>query len=184
MDFENQNNAFDEEKATEVTETEKAIDSFLNGSVYTEEDEKKDKEANKFLTNKEALICAVSLFALLVWNLNGYGAILVSALALLAASFLNVGKNAMRVCVSNALSLGCMAIVRVAISVLQIIIQTFYFFVLEKNLSTSFSNFISLTTNIIGILVFVFFIINAFCLMSKKHTPIFGGVAKSFAERE
>ena len=182
MDFENKNDVVD--KAEEISETEKAIDSFLNGSVYTEEDAKKEKEAPKFLTNKETIICAISLFALLVWNLSGYGAIVVSAIALIAAVALNVGKNAIQVCVSNALALGVCAVVRIAISVIYIVIQTFYFYVLEENVSTDLSNFISLTTNIIGVLVFVFFVINAFCLMSKTHTPVFGGTAKKFAERE
>ena len=184
MDLENKNNVVDTDKADEITETEKAIDSFLNGSVYTEEDAKKDKEASKFVTNKEAAICAISVFALAVWNLSGYGAILIAAVALLSCFLMGSGKNAVQVCVSNALTLGIMAVIRVAFSVISVFLQTFYFFVLEESLPTKLSNFFSLATNLVGIIVFIFFVINMFYLMSKKHTPLFGNTAKKFAERE
>ena len=94
------------------------------------------------------------------------------------------GKNAVQVCVSNALTLGIMAVIRVAFSVISVFLQTFYFFVLEESLPTKLSNFFSLATNLVGIIVFIFFVINMFYLMSKKHTPLFGNTAKKFAERE
>ncbi len=184
MDLENKNDAVDTERAEEINETEKAIDSFLNGSVYTEEDAKKDKEASKFITNKEALICAISVFALAVWYLSTYGAIIVAAIGLGVAALSNMGKNAMRICVSNSLTLGVCAVINIAISTFYTIAQIFSVYVLEKNVSSKLTQFVSLSTIIVSILVFVFFVINAFCLLSKKHTPIFGGTAKKFAERE
>jgi len=183
MDFENKNDILDTE-AAEADETEKAMDSFLNGSVYTEEDAKKDKEVSKFVTNKEAVVCGISLFALVAWSFSAYGALVMSALALLGMVFIKAGKNATQVCVSNALAVGVITVIRVALSMLEAIVQTYYFYVLEKNITTDFKNTITLFSNLITIALFIIFIINALCLLSKKHTPVFGGTAKKFAERE
>ena len=184
MDFENKNDVLDTENTDEADETAKAMDSFLNGSVYTEEDAKKDREVSRFVTNKEAVICGISLFALVTWSFSVYGALLISALALLGMVFINAGKNATQVCVSNALSVGTLAIIKFALSALEVIVAMFYAFVLEKNSPVLFSNLLSIVNLIISVVIFILFLINAFCLISKSHTPVFGNIAKKFAERE
>ena len=182
MDFENKNDVLDTENAVE--ETEKAMDSFLKGSSDTDEDTKNNKDVADFVTNKEAVVCGISLFALAAWNFSSYGALIITALALLGMVFIKAGKNATQVCVSNALSIGVASVLMVAMAVIKSIVQTYNFYVLDKNISTEFSNTIALFSNIISIAVFVMFIINALCLLSKSHTPIFAGTAKKFAERE
>ena len=184
MDLENKNDVLDAEKTVEVEETEKAIDSFLNGSVYAEEEEKASKAESKFVTSKEAIVCSISLFALVTWGFSVYGAILVSVLALLGMIFINAGTNAKQVCVSNVLTVATFAAIRFFFSAIQIFVQTYYFYVLEKSVTTKFSNTMTLMTNLVSFIVFIIFVVNAIYLASKKHTPIFSGVAKKFAERE
>ena len=182
MDFENKNDVLDTENAVE--ETEKAMDSFLKGSSDTEDGAKKDNDVVDFVTNKEAVVCGISLFALAAWNFSSYGALIITALALLGMVFIKAGKNATQICVSNALTIGVASVLVVTLAVIKTLVQTYYFYALDKSISTSFANTLALFTNLISIAVFVIFIINALCLSSKSHTPIFAGTAKKFTERE
>lgn len=185
MDLENKNDVLDTETVNEDEETEKAIDSFLNGSVYTEEDAKKDKAASKFVTSKEAALCGISLLALVTWGFSIYGAIVVSALSVLGMIFMNAGKNAKRFCISNALTVGTLATTKFTLSAIQAIVALFYTFVLEKNIPVRFTNFISIINEVVlSVVMFILFLISALCILSKTHTPIFGGTAKKYAEQE
>jgi len=173
-----------ENKNLEAENTEKAMQSFLDGTNDYEEE--KAPEAPKLVMNKgEMLISALSLFALAMWTLSNYGAAMICALAVALAVFTKAGKDTMHTVIANGLALGTFIIVKAAINVPSMIFEVLY---RQGNLSaykySNISNVMLIINMIVAVCVFVIFVVNAFQLLSKKRLTIYGKTAAKISDKE
>ncbi len=173
-----------ENKNVEAENTEKAMQSFLDGSNDYEEE--KAPEAPKLTMNKgEMLISALSLFALAMWTLSNYGAAMICTFAIALSVFTKVGKDAMHTVVANALSLGTFIVVKAAINVPSMIIDVFYSHgKISAYKYANISKVMLILNMIVGVCIFVVFVVNAFQLLSKKRLFIFGKTAAKISDKE
>lgn len=189
------------EEAEEVEEAEDPEESYDSDDTdalakeyedYEEEYEAKPMKLGKF----EILICALAVFAPALWTLSAYGTAMMCGLALLLTVLTKPGKDAVHCVVANALTLGTMIFIRITLNISAIIFElimnasepkkTLYGSAYNdwEETITSFNDVMSVINSVLHLLVFVVFIINVFCLISKKRTPIFGKTAAKLSDKE
>lgn len=163
-------------------ETDKAMKAFLIGGGEVDPEEL--PPAKSVYTKKGAIFCSLTIFSLLLWNISGYGAIFIAAIALVAGLALGVSKNAMRIMISNSITVAFVTIIRVLISVIFTIWKTVYFYILSKNYPSSLANLEALMNNLLAISVFVLFVISAYMFFVKKTSIFFKKTSSMIADSE
>ncbi len=180
----------------EAEDTDKAMKSFLSGSNdYEAEKTEEAAPAGMKLGKFEMLICALSVMALALWTMSNYGTAVICGLAILLTVIIKPGKDAVHTVAANSLCLGVVFVIKAAINacgnIFEIVMNAskpestysnaYYDWVDTYN---SFSNTINTINSIINVAVFVVFIINAFFLISKKRTVLFGKTAAKLSDKE
>ena len=187
-----------EKKATtaEAEDTEKAMQSFLSGSndYEIEKDTEEKSSAPVKLNKHEVLICALAVFSLALWLLSNHIAAILCGLAIALTVIVKPGKDTVHCVAANGIAFGTMTVVRIVVNVVGELISHYYSYIAEANsyseaqdLQESYALFnetMSVISAIIGITVFVLFIINACCFASKKRTFVFGSLAAKLSDRD
>jgi len=192
MDNENKNTV----EAVEESDTEKAMQSFLTGANdYEAEAPVDEAPVGMKLGKLEALICALAVFAGAIWTMSNYGAAVICAIAILVTVIVKPGKDAVHCVAANGLFIGAALLVKASLNALGIIFELFMSFTQPESTYSSgyadwvetynsFTKVMNTVSAIVNIAVFVIFIINVFCLISKKRTFIFGGTAAKLSDKE
>lgn len=181
---------------TEAEDTDKAMQSFLSGSNDYEA-EKPAEEAPKTmkLGRFDMLICVLSVMALGLWTMSNYGTAVICGIAVLLAVITKPGKDAVHTVCANGLCLATALVIKAAINACGNIFELFMNATKPESVYSSgyadwvetynsFSNVINTISSIINVAVFVVFVINAFFLISKKRTVLFGKVAAKLSDRD
>ncbi|MBQ8343981.1 MAG: hypothetical protein IJY41_02205 [Clostridia bacterium] len=167
-----------EEVEAEQDETDAAMASFLSGSndyeVKKEEEESEEVKAGK----KNILIAALAVIALAVFSISTYGSCVLAAIAIALVLVIKPERLVTHTVVANSLVLGTCVVVKSLLTAVRAIATPIFAFM--GSTTTAYSNFTGVLTIFDYILVavsFVIFVVNAFALMSKKTTAIFGKTA-------
>ena len=191
MDNENKNVV-----SVEENDTDKAMQSFLTGSNDYESEKKVDEApAGIKLGKYEGFIAALAVFAAALWTISNYGAALICAFAVLLTVITKPGKDTVHTVAANGLALGLMIVIRATLNVSAIIFETVmnaskpestYGSGYADWVSTfnSFNNVMTVVSAMVHVAVFVIFVINAYCFLSKKRTFIFGKTAAAISDKE
>ena len=165
-----------EEVEAEQDETDAAMASFLSGSndYEVKEEESEEVKAGK----KNILIAALAVIALAVFSISTYGSCVLAAIAIALVLVIKPEKLVTHTVVANSLALGTCVVVKSLLTAIRAIATPLFAFM--GSTTTAYSNFTGVLTIFDYILVavsFVIFVVNAFALMSKKTTAIFGKTA-------
>ena len=165
-----------EEVEAEQDETDAAMASFLSGSndYEVKEEESEEVKAGK----KNILIAALAVIALAVFSISTYGSCVLAAIAIALVLVIKPEKLVTHTVVANSLVLGTCVVVKSLLTAVRAIATPIFAFM--GSTTTAYSNFTGVLTIFDYILVavsFVIFVVNAFALMSKKTTAIFGKTA-------
>ena len=190
MDNENKNVVND----VEMDDSEKAMQSFLTGANDYEA-EKTESSAGIKLGKFETLICALAVFAATLWTISNYGAALVCGLAILATVIVKPGKDTVHCVAANGIFLGVMVVIRATLNISAIIFETIMNAAKPEstysteyaswvNTYNSFNNAMNVISSLVHIAVFVIFVINAYCFLTKKRTFVFGKTAAKISDSE
>lgn len=160
----------------EKDETEAAMESFLSGSndFQAEPEEAPEVKEGK----KHILMSALAVMALAIFAFSPYGSALIAAVAIALVLVIKPDRFVTHTVVANSLALGvCLVVKSIAAVIPAIAAPVLAFTNAGSNAYTSLSGVLTIIDYIVVVLSFVFFVINAFALMSKKETVLFGKTA-------
>lgn len=160
----------------EKDETEAAMESFLSGSndFQAEPEEAPEVKEGK----KHILMSALAVMALAIFSFSPYGSALIAAVAIALVLIIKPDRFVTHTVVANSLALGvCLVVKSIAAVIPAIAAPILAFTNAGPNAYTSLSGVLTIIDYIVVVLSFVFFVINAFALMSKKETVLFGKTA-------
>lgn len=160
----------------EEDETDKAMESFLSGSndFQVEPEEAPEVKEGK----KHILIAALSVMALAIFSISVYGSAVIAAIAIALALVIKPEKFVTQTVVANSLALGVCIVIKAILTVIPAIATPLMAFVgATNNAFTNLSGVLTIFGYLLVVLSFIFFVVNAFALMSKK-TALFGKTAE------
>ena len=160
----------------EEDETDKAMESFLSGSndFQAEPEEAPEVKEGK----KHILIAALSVMALAIFSISVYGSAVIAAIAIALALVIKPEKFVTQTVVANSLALGVCIVIKAILTVIPAIATPLMAFVgATNNAFTNLSGVLTIFGYLLVVLSFIFFVVNAFALMSKK-TALFGKTAE------
>ena len=160
----------------EKDETDAAMESFLSGSndFQVEPEESTEVKEGK----KHILIAALSVMALAIFSISVYGSAVIAAIAIALALVIKPEKFVTQTVVANSLALGVCIVIKAILTVIPAIATPLMAFVgATNNAFTNLSGVLTIFGYLLVVLSFIFFVVNAFALMSKK-TALFGKTAE------
>jgi hypothetical protein len=160
----------------EKDETEAAMESFLSGSNDFQAEPKEAPEVKE--GKKHILMSALAVMALAIFSFSPYGSALIAAVAIALVLIIKPDRFVTHTVVANSLALGvCLVVKSIAAVIPAIAAPILAFTNAGNNAFTSLSGVLAIIDYIVIVLSFVFFVVNAFALMSKKETVLFGKTA-------
>jgi asparagine N-glycosylation enzyme membrane subunit Stt3 len=160
----------------EKDETDAAMESFLSGSndFQVEPEEAPEVKEGK----KHILIAALSVMALAIFSISVYGSAVIAAIAIALALVIKPEKFVTQTVVANSLALGVCIVIKAILTVIPAIATPLMAFVgAGNNAFANLSGVLTIFGYLLVVLSFIFFVVNAFALMSKK-TALFGKTAE------
>lgn len=160
----------------EEDETDKAMESFLSGSNDFQAEPEESPEVKE--GKKHILIAALSVMALAIFSISVYGSAVIAAIAIALALIIKPEKFVTQTVVANSLALGVCIVIKAILTVIPAIATPLMAFVgATNNAFTNLSGVLTIFGYLLVVLSFIFFVVNAFALMSKK-TALFGKTAE------
>ena len=162
----------------EQDETDAAMESFLSGSNDFQAEPEETPEAKE--GKKNILIAALSVMALAIFSFSAYGSAVIAAMAIALVLFIKPERFVTHTVVANSVALGVCVVIKSILSVLPAIAAPIMAFLGIPSNDPAYTNLSGVLTigNYIAVaLSFIFFVFNAFALMSKKNSPFFGKTA-------
>lgn len=160
----------------EQDETDAAMESFLSGSNDFQAEPEEAPEAKE--GKKQLLIAALSVMALAIFSFSAYGSAVIAAMAIALVLFIKPERFVTHTVIANSVALGVCITIKAVLAVIPAIATPLMAFM--GSTTTAYNNLSGVVT-IIGyvltIISFIFFVFNAFALMSKKNAPFFGKTA-------
>ena len=162
----------------EQDETDAAMESFLSGSNDFQAEPEEAPEAKE--GKKNILIAALSVMALAIFSFSAYGSAVIAAIAIALVLFIKPERFVTHTVVANSVALGVCVVIKSILSVLPVIAAPIMAFLGIPSNDPAYANLSGVLTigNYIAVaLSFIFFVFNAFALMSKKNSPFFSKTA-------
>ena len=160
----------------EQDETDAAMESFLSGSNDFQAEPEEAPEAKE--GKKHLLIAALSVMALAIFSFSAYGSAVIAAMAIALVLFIKPERFVTHTVVANSVALGVCITIKAVLAIIPAIATPLMAFM---GATTTAYNNLSGVVTIIGYLLtiisFIFFVFNAFALMSKKNSPFFSKTA-------